>query len=83
MIRLTDGEAGKMLLTPQKKRVRNGFYSLLEMNSRWDPQRKSGKLAALVDLATTSPVDNANKFVGKLLDWESKAVEAHTCSRVT
>ena len=49
------------------------------MNSKWDPQTKSGKLAALVDLVTTSPVDNADKFIGKLLDWESKAIEAHTC----
>ena len=50
------------------------------MNSTWDPKPKSGKLVALVDLVTTSPVDTADNFIGKLLDWDSKAVAPHTCS---
>ena len=74
MIQLTDG----MLLTHQKRRIRNRTYSLLEMSSKWDPQTKSGKLAEWVGLVTTSLVDNADMFIGKLLDWESKAVDAHT-----
>ena len=44
MIQRTDGRAKKMLLTHQKRRIRNGLYSLLEINGRWDPQTKSGKL---------------------------------------
>ena len=79
MVQLTDGEAKKMLMTHKNTRISSEFYSLLEMNGRWDPQTKSGKLAALVDLVTTSPVELAENFIGKLLEWEAREVEAHMC----
>ena len=55
---------------------------MLEFNSTWDPQTRTGKLAALVDLVTPSPVDNAEKFMSKLMKWEAKTVEANKLHRV-
>ena len=81
-MQLTDGDAKRILLAHARKEMRNGFYSLLELNSRWDPQTKSMKLVALVDLVTPSPAENADKFMGKLMEWEAKIVETKTSHHV-
>ena len=79
IVQLTDGEANNMILIHSRKGVRNGYCSLLELNARWDPQPKSGKLAALVELVTPAFLEHADDFLGKLMDWEAKEIEAKNC----
>ena len=52
LMQLTHGDAKNMLMAHARKEMRNGFYSMLEFNKTWDPQARTGKLAALVDLVT-------------------------------
>ena len=42
----------------------------------------TGKLAALVDLVTPSPVDNPDMFMGNLLEFKAKIVEANKSHQV-
>ena len=65
-----------------RKEMRNGCYSILKFNKNWDPRTKTGKLAALVDLVTPSPVDDPDKFMGKLMEWKGKIVEANKSHQV-
>ena len=82
LLQLTDGEAKSMLMAHAGKEVRNGLYSILELNENWDPQTRTGKLAALVDLVTPSCVDHPDEFMGKLREWEARIVEASKSHQV-
>ena len=73
-MQLTDGEAKNMLMAHARKEMRNGSVRFVEFTKNWDPQTRTGKLAALVDLVTPSLVGNPDKFMGKLMEWEAKIV---------
>ena len=82
LMQLTDGEAKSMLMGHAGKKMKNGVCSILELNKSWDPQARTGKLAALVDLVTPSSVDHPEKFMGKLRNWEARIVEANKSHQV-
>ena len=65
-----------MIKAHERKGIRYGYYSIVELNHRWDPQTTSGNLMSLVDVVTPGKTEDSEKLMVKILEWETKAVDA-------
>ena len=48
----------------------------MQLNHLWDPPTQSRKLAFLSDLVSPGKTEVVDKIMGKILDWETKLVDA-------